>query len=369
MKIVEMTFSLWSGGAERFTVDLCNELSKSNDVTLITLKDDKIDTERRCFYKFDLSERVKYINLGLGEGFSLKSETKIYSVLRKLKPDIVHLNGGNCPKFCALAILMLSGTMRFVQTIHNDLKNGYDKGFNKWVYKTLGGTNRFSCVALSEKNYRDFRAFYPTLKIECIVNGRASLKKTESFGEVQKEMKAFRKDEETKIFLHVARFHSQKNQGLLISAFNKICANQNVALVIIGNGFDTDKGKVLKQKACDKIHFLGTRKNIADYYYCSDLFTLSSVFEGMPISLIEASLTGLPCVSTPVCGAVDLINDGVNGKISVDFSETNYIAAIEYAIQHYEELKKNAEQMKLNSPYTMEECAKKYLRLFKDKIK
>ena len=67
MKIVEITFSLTSGGLERFAVDLSNELSKSNDVTLITLKDDKIDTERRCFYKFDLSERVKYLNLGLGD--------------------------------------------------------------------------------------------------------------------------------------------------------------------------------------------------------------------------------------------------------------------------------------------------------------
>ena len=81
MKIVEITFSLTSGGLERFAVDLSNELSKSNDVTLITLKDDKIDTERRCFYKFDLSERVKYLNLGLGDGFSLESEFKIFNTL------------------------------------------------------------------------------------------------------------------------------------------------------------------------------------------------------------------------------------------------------------------------------------------------
>lgn len=365
MKIVEITFSLTSGGLERFAVDLSNELSKSNDVTLITLKDDKIDTERRCFYKFDLSERVKYLNLGLSDGFSLESEFKIFNTLRKLKPDVVHLNGGNCPKFCALAILLLSGKMKFIQTIHNDLKNGYDKGFNNLLYRTLGTTKRFMCVALSNKNYKDFKDFYPNLRIECIVNGRASLKKTEMFESVQKEMMAFRNNNETKLFLHVARFNSQKNQSMLIDAFNKICATQNVALVIIGNGFDTPKGQELKNKACEQIHFLGTRKNIADYYYCSDLFTLSSVFEGMPISLIEASLAGLPCVSTPVCGAVDLIVDGVNGKLSSDFSEESYIAALEYSLLHFDELKRNAEQMKNNSPYTIEECAKKYLQVFK----
>lgn len=365
MKIVEITFSLWSGGAERFTVDLCNELSKFHEVTLITLKDDKVDTERRCFYKFDLSERVNYLNLGIGDGFSLVPEIKIYKALKRINPDIVHLNGGNCPKFCALAILLLSGSMKFIQTIHNDLKNGYDKGFNKMFYKTLGATNRFSCVALSEKNYKDFKAFYPKLNIECIVNGRAALKKTEKFEDVKKELDAFRKDALTKLFLHVARFHSQKNQGLLIDAFNMLCASRNVSLIIIGNGFDTPKGQELKNKACNKIHFLGTRKNVADYFLNSDIFTLSSIFEGMPISLIEASLAGLPCVSTPVCGAVDLIVDGVNGKLSSDFSEESYMAALEYSLLHFEELKLNAERMKSNSPYTIEECARKYLQVFR----
>lgn len=54
MKIIELQFNLSSGGAERFTVDLSNQLSNTDDVTLITLKDDKIEPEKRCFYKFDL---------------------------------------------------------------------------------------------------------------------------------------------------------------------------------------------------------------------------------------------------------------------------------------------------------------------------
>lgn len=58
MKILEVTFSLSSGGAERFVVDLSNELSRTNDVTLLTLKDDQVDPDRRQFYKFDLSPRL-----------------------------------------------------------------------------------------------------------------------------------------------------------------------------------------------------------------------------------------------------------------------------------------------------------------------
>ena len=84
----------------------------------------------------------------------------------------------------------------------------------------------------------------------------------------------------------------------------------------------------------------------------------------MPISLLEASLAGLPCVSTPVCGAIDIIEDGINGKISKDFTENSYVEAIEYALKNYDELYQNAQRMKENSPYTMEKCAKKYLQVF-----
>ena len=50
MRILEVLFTLQSGGAERFVVDLSNEMSKANEVILLTLKDDKIDEENRNFY-------------------------------------------------------------------------------------------------------------------------------------------------------------------------------------------------------------------------------------------------------------------------------------------------------------------------------
>ena len=53
MKILQIVFSLGFGGAERFVVDLSNELSKNHDVTLLTLKEDKSNPDD-TFYKFDL---------------------------------------------------------------------------------------------------------------------------------------------------------------------------------------------------------------------------------------------------------------------------------------------------------------------------
>lgn len=366
MKILEVLFSLSSGGAERFTVDLCNELSKTDDVTLITLKDETVEPDKRNFYKSDLSNRVQYMNIGLADGFSLSTEWKIYQIIKNLSPDIVHLNGGNLPKFCCLAICLLNNRIKFVQTIHNDLHNGYDCGFSRLLYNTFGRWKKYFCVALSKNNHDDFKAFYPKLNIECIVNGRAKLKATDKFDDVKRELDGFRNTGKTVLFLHVARCHSQKNQKLLVAAFNKLHEeDKDVALVIIGSHFDTPEGQAILADAGPSIHYIGIRKNIADYFMNADVFTLSSIFEGMPISLIEASLCGLPAVSTPVCGAVDLIKDGVNGMLAKDFSLTSYSSALNYAVEHYKELRTNAENMVADSPYTMEICAKKYRKLFK----
>ena len=165
----------------------------------------------------------------------------------------------------------------------------------------------------------------------------------------------------------IARFNPVKNQNLLIDAFNQLIEEgYNIDLVIIGNGFDTDGGMMLQSKANKRAHFIGTRKNVADYMLNTDIFCLSSDYEGMPITLLEASLAGVPAVSTPVCGAVDLIQDGINGFLSRSHSLEDYKAAVIKAIENFDGIKANAMKMKDSSPYTIVECAKKYLDYFKE---
>lgn len=96
----------------------------------------------------------------------------------------------------------------------------------------------------------------------------------------------------------------------------------------------------------------------------ADLFCLSSDYEGMPITLIEASLAGVPAVSTPVCGAVDLIKEGKNGFLSKSHSLVDYKAALKKSIENISTIRANSKNMKDNSPYTIEACAKKYLDFF-----
>ena len=269
MKIVEVCFSLAQGGAERFVVDLSNELSKENDVTLLTLKDDQSGSQSRTFYKGEVNNFVKYVNLGLADGFSFKSLWKIYKFIKEKKPDIVHLNGHRIPYFCILSILLLHKTV-FIQTIHSDIKNYMDLFYQ--FFASFLGTRIFNYhfVALSKKNYEDWKNAFPYANSHMVFNGRSPLYRTPLFGEVTNLVHSYNKD--SLLFIHVARYSEVKNQQLLVRSFNKIVSEgYNVQLIILGEGFETAEGKKLQSLACPNIHFLGPHNNVADYLYSSDM--------------------------------------------------------------------------------------------------
>lgn len=367
MKIIEVITFLGSGGAERFMVDLSNELSKENEVFLFTILDDKKDVEVRNFYRFAIDSKVHYINLGLPNGLSFRSQTAVIKAINRIKPDVIHFHMIPTVKYCAMACALLSFKYKMYLTIHNDLHNGYDKGFAKAIFKTLSYLKRLKLVCLSGKNYNDFSSYYPHAQIKCIVNGRSPIIPTNQFDLVKNEVLSYRTNSESIVFLHIARCNKQKNQHLLIDAFNQLCIDYNIDLVVIGDGFDSKEGKELVSKSNrEHIRFLGTRKNISDYILNADIFCLSSDYEGMPITLLEASLAGMPAVCTPVCGAVDLIKNGVNGYLSKDHSLKEYKAALIKAIENFDCIKSNAMKMKDNSPYTISECAKKYIEYFNE---
>ena len=365
MKILEVVFNLRPGGAERFAVDLSNELSKANEVTLMALKDDSVEPERDLFYASELADRVTYQNVGISKGYSVHKVVKIYIAIKREKADIVHLHGDKMPHYCILAILLLHRKMKFYQTIHSDIHNGYDSLFYRFLVKTVGYQQRMGFIALSETNYRDMIDVYPKIKGACIPNGRAPIVPTDRFDETKEEMASYKSAADSRIYLHVARCNPVKNQRLLVEAFDKLVEKgYHADLIIIGPGFENKLGESIRAKAGTHVHFIGTRKNVGDYMLHADVFCLSSDFEGLPITILEASLVGLPIVSTPVCGAVDVVENKVNGVLSEGHTVGQYLDALEYSYQHLCELRQNSLKMKDDSAYTIENCARKYMDFF-----
>ena len=112
----------------------------------------------------------------------------------------------------------------------------------------------------------------------------------------------------------VARLEPQKNQELLIDAFNLVCKkHQDIVLKIYGEGSLKNKlqNKIHELGLNDKVLLMGAKQDVLEWikvYYC---FVLTSDFEGLPNSLIEAMSMGIPCISTDCSpgGARQLLGD------------------------------------------------------------
>ena len=98
---------------------------------------------------------------------------------------------------------------------------------------------------------------------------------------------------------HVGRFNPQKNHEFLINIFNAICQKkENVKLLLIGDG--EEKESIIK-RVCElglknKVIFTGVRSDVNELLQAMDVFVFPSLYEGLPVTMIEAQAAGLPCI-------------------------------------------------------------------------
>ena len=155
---------------------------------------------------------------------------------------------------------------------------------------------------------RSISEVYQLRSLPIILNGCLHPTITDEYDSVKKEIDSYKKNSKTKIFLTIARFSEQKNLKLLVGSFNELLVlNSNVILLIIGDGDQKIKSELFNLSG-SHIFYLGNKSNVADYFSHSDVFCLSSKWEGLPITILEAFSFGLPVISTPVGGIPELIN-------------------------------------------------------------
>lgn len=154
---------------------------------------------------------------------------------------------------------------------------------------------------------------FPNVKSEITVLNNAV--DVDSFKDNKEIRKKIRKelDIENKFVIgHIGRFNPQKNHKFLIDIFKEIKAlKQDSVLLLVGEGylFDEIKEKVNKLGLDDSVKFLGLRKDISELMQGMDMFLFPSLFEGLPVVLVEAQAAGLKCVtSTGVTKESDITN-------------------------------------------------------------
>lgn len=127
-------------------------------------------------------------------------------------------------------------------------------------------------------------------------------------------------NQKDKLILFAGRLEKQKDPLLLIDTFYYLYPkNNSTKLIIVGEGSlrKKMKAKIKEYHLQENIKFLGvmSQPELAEVMRISDVFLLTSAFEGMPLSVLESLGCGLPVVSTNVGEVKRVVKEGFSGKL------------------------------------------------------
>lgn len=120
---------------------------------------------------------------------------------------------------------------------------------------------------------------------------------------------------------HVGRFRPQKNHVFLIDVFNEcLKINSNMKLVLVGDGEEEDKirKKVHEMGIDDHVLFTGARSDVNQLMQAMNVFVLPSLYEGLPVTMIEAQTAGISCVISDRVSEECIVTKGLVSSVSLE---------------------------------------------------
>lgn len=207
-----------------------------------------------------------------------------------------------------VAFLKIYKKCLFINTSHNTFDNKVK--FTRYAYKHA---NLVACGEMVKKNLVETFGL-PEKQVTVIHN---AVKPFVDQIKVDPFIKQLH-DEGFYVVGNIGRLSEQKGMEYFINAIPtvKLCMS-NVKFVIVGTGEDEKKLKDLVRELDlkDDCYFLGYRSDVQTLMSQLDLVVLSSLWEGLPLTPIEAFSVGRTVVATAVDGTVEIINDKVNGLL------------------------------------------------------
>lgn len=306
--VVHLIYRFDIGGLERVMVNCINAMNASQTEyqhIIIALTEVAEQT-------YPLEPTVKMLQLDKRAGSDLGCHWRLFKLLRKIKPAILHTYNLATIEYHPVSYLAgvkghihaehgrdasdphgLNGKHNFLRRILSPFIDFYvpvSKDLADWLVNT---------VKLSDQ------------KIAFIRNGIG----TEAFYHTE------RNDQMVK-FVHVARLNKVKDQANLIKAFALVVQDNQLTttqtkLTIVGDGPEMSNLQTLAQslQVADYIEFTGAQSNVPDWLAGADVFVLSSIAEGIPMTILEAMASNLAVISTDVGGLSELIEHNVNGQL------------------------------------------------------
>lgn len=338
-KIMFHINSLGKGGAERVVSLLADEFVKSETEVVIA-------TEWYSEDEYELNPKVKRVHVGLDETQEKASRLQkqwlrivhLRKAIRQEKPDVVL---SFCVKANYRAMMASMGTrIPVIVSVRNDPQKDYTGKINTLMNHLF--LNRAAGCVFQTEEARNF--FNKKLQKKSVIICNPVN---------EKYLQAERRKPEKKIVC-VGRLVAQKNQMLLVCAFEKIIKKYpEYHLYLYGDGSDDACKEELLAYAenhhlTERIHFMGLSSTLETDIADAAMFVLPSNYEGMPNALMEAMAMGLPVISTdcPCGGSRYWIEHGETGQLVPVGDEDALAQAMEFYILHPDKADEYGEKAK-----------------------
>ncbi|WP_376098920.1 glycosyltransferase family 4 protein [Roseomonas sp. CCTCC AB2023176] len=258
---------------------------------------------------------------GLSPAANWRALRELQALIRAEKPDLVH---GHMPISGLLARIAArrEGVPRVAYTCHGFLFNQPGPMWRRGLslaLERLGGRLTDVFITVSEEEARDARRLGIHREAVAVLNGRDPDRfrpDPEARAAIRAELGAAEGD---CVVTAVSRLVRHKGHPELLRAMESV---PGAILWVVGERLASDHGEDLEPafaRAAEvlgpRLKRLGYRHDVGRILAASDIFCLPSHFEGLPMSVIEAMLTGLPVVATDISGPREMVADGETGLI------------------------------------------------------
>lgn len=291
---------------------------------------------------------------------------KLRKFIQMQSIDLIHAHGKGAGLIARLSTIFLK--RKIIYTFHgihlkcHNLISRIIYIFYEFIMGRLDSHKVF--VSKSEKDYAKFSKIYIGRNNSVISNG-VEIKDLKKYPIKYKK----NKNNKNNIFsnlsiISVCRFVDQKNIKEFIQIAEKL---KQYNFILIGNGPKwNDIKNYITSKSLKNIYLMGTQKNVFTFLRKSDIYLSTSLYEGLPISIIEAMSIGLPIIASDVTGNCDAVIHGESGYLyklgEVDMA-VNYLKKLLNSNELRLKFGKSSHNIQRNI-FSLEKMINQYLDLY-----
>lgn len=338
------------GGVFTYIVSLANELVNNYNVYVAYAVRKQTPSNYRDYFdkRIQLIE-VKNFCRSINPIKDIKAIFEIKKIQKKINPDIIHLHSSKAGALGRLAFNGRKISLFYTPHGYSFLMQNHSiiKRIIYWIIEVICSKRNCTTISCSKGEHQE------TLKITrnaVYVNNGINIEELQNLIDQVGPI-----GEHPFTVFTIGRICYQKNP----SVFNQIAEmNPNVRFIWIGDG------ELKKELTAPNIEITGwvERKDVVRYALHSEVFILTSLWEGLPMSLLESMYMKKICMVSDVIGNNDVICDEKNGFICR--TSEDYSKRIKEAIKKYpEELIQNAYKT-IVEKYNTESMKKGYIKIY-----